>query len=170
MASEPDSRDGFFAQLSEQIQLDLRSAQGFTLHHIFGQDRSDSASMAELFGLAIPDADDSVSTQRLLEKLHTEATLLRQSLPASAIPSLVEHPTMNRLMSAVAFVKELQDNGSASLLRRGLGERRKIDVVSQQSIDYAADLLMKLQQPLAQDQTAHSVQAQPSAGSIAGRV
>ena len=114
--SSKGSEQGFFHQLSEQLQQELRSAPSFTSHTIFGKDPADRASMAELFGRPIPDVDDSASTSLLLENLQTEATLLRQALPASAIPNLAEHPTMTRLMSAVAFVKELTEHGSASLL------------------------------------------------------
>ena len=151
---------------TEQLALSLRSADRITLHDIFGKDPEDSANLCQFFGLPIPGAEDSVSSQRLIEQLQTEASLLRSTLGHSAVPSIAEHKTMNRIMSAVAFVRELQTSGTSGigLRSKGFGDRRAIDAISKESIDYAVDMLMSIAEndPSVQ---ANSVNAQPTAQS-----
>ena len=157
---------------SEQLSASIRNADRISLHDLFGRDQEDTANLAELFGLPIPGAEDSVSSQRLLEQLQTEATLLRQSLASSAIPSLAENKTMNRIMSAVAFVRELQTSGTSGigLRSKGFGDRRAIDAISQESIDYAVGLLMQLEGQISPPAVAHSVQAQAASVTAPSRV
>ena len=157
---------------SEQLSASISNADRISLHDLFGRDQEDTANLAELFGLPIPGAEDSVSSQRLLEQLQTEATLLRQSLASSAIPSLAENKTMNRIMSAVAFVRELQTSGTSGigLRSKGFGDRRAIDAISQESIDYAVGLLMQLEGQISPPSVAHSVQAQAASVTAPSRV
>ena len=161
------SAEGSFAQ---QLARSISEATKLTLRDIFGPDPEDTNNMRELFGLPLPTADDSVSTQRLMEQLHTEAALLKTALASSAVPSIADNPTMNRLMSAVAFIKELQSEGTSptgiNLRQKGFGDRRKIDTISQASINYAVELLMSLppvpeQSPVQRDAES-SLQAQPT--------
>ena len=69
-------------------QQSFSQAASNTLVYFFGDDPADSASLAELLGLPLPHPEDSVSTQTIIEKLLTEATLLKASLGESSVPSI----------------------------------------------------------------------------------
>jgi len=118
-----------------------------SLNWLLGPHDEDPYTLAELFHLPLPDAHDSVSTQTLLEKIHTEAALLKTSIALSNNPSFQDNVTLHRLATAAAVIKQIETHGLQNIRPKGEGDRRMIDALSQQSIDFAVDLIMRAEPP-----------------------
>ena len=76
-----------------------------TFAKFFGDDEDPAVAVfysSQLFGLPFPNPSDTQSTEELISKFHTEASLLKVSLGANAVPQVADDKVMRRYIACVA--------------------------------------------------------------------
>lgn len=116
------------------------------LNDLFDQVTQDTPTLAQLFALQLR-PEDSESTATLVLQLQTEAILWRQALTdAGSAEAHTDDPVLNKVVTAMALLRDLQSRGSdASGFRpRGSGDRRTFMQITQASINSAAESIFSM--------------------------